>query len=598
EVTVFPQTVSAAAIAAGQLLFVPNVGATTAALVFQVRDDGGVLNGGVDLDGSANTLTFNVSVANAAAVAVDDADSTDENLVATGNVLGANPTTADSDADGPALQVAAVNSSGALVGNAITLPSGALLTLNGDGSYSYDPNGRFNYLITAAKALATGAVNVSATDSFTYTLLNGNTATVTITINGVESADDQLRGNGGGNAITGLTGIDFIDLSQGGDDSAAGGDGDDAIYLGGAMTSADVITGGIGDDQLGLQGDYSGGLTLNPGVIIDTIVLLDGADTRFGDPGTSFYSYFITTVNGNVAPGGTLIINSNQLRVGENFIFDGSAETDGGFILYTGGGDNDLTGGDQSDGFFFGSGTFDANDVVDGGPGPDDQVAFFGNYVIVFTATQLIEIETIVPLSGPDRGQPFFSYSLTMNDGNVLAGEQMTVNAAQLKPAESLTLDGSAETDGSFRLIGGYGNDILIGSQGNDLIFGNPGDDLITGEGGADTLTGMAGADTFIYNDKSESTGLARDIIADFAVGDLIDLSAIDADETSGVDAFTFIGSAAFSSTAGQLRAFEDVGQPGRWFVEGDVDGDGLADFALQVTVADFDPVTASDFIL
>ncbi|MGB3189234.1 MAG: VCBS domain-containing protein, partial [Limnoraphis sp.] len=65
------------------------------------------------------------------------------------------------------------------VGNQITLASGALLTLNADGSYNYDPNGQF-------EALNDGETD---TDTFSYTVDDGNggtdTATVNVTIDGV-----------------------------------------------------------------------------------------------------------------------------------------------------------------------------------------------------------------------------------------------------------------------------------------------------------------------------------------------------------------------------------------------------------------------------
>ena len=43
--------------------------------------------------------------------------------------------------------VVAVNGQSAAVGKTITLPSGALVTLQADGSYWYDPHGSFSYLI-------------------------------------------------------------------------------------------------------------------------------------------------------------------------------------------------------------------------------------------------------------------------------------------------------------------------------------------------------------------------------------------------------------------------------------------------------------------
>ena len=72
-----------------------------------------------------------------------------------------------------------VNGSAADVGTQITLPSGALLTLNADGSYVYDTNGQFEAL----------QVGETATDDFIYTVTDGQgssaSATVTITIDGV-----------------------------------------------------------------------------------------------------------------------------------------------------------------------------------------------------------------------------------------------------------------------------------------------------------------------------------------------------------------------------------------------------------------------------
>ena len=114
--------------------------------------------------------------------AQDDADSVGEDATATGNVLSDNGSGADSDFDGDTLTVTEVNGVAASVGTQITLPSGALLTLNSNGSYDYDPNGAFD-------ALDDGE---TATDSFTYQISDGNggfdTATVTMTINGDNDA--------------------------------------------------------------------------------------------------------------------------------------------------------------------------------------------------------------------------------------------------------------------------------------------------------------------------------------------------------------------------------------------------------------------------
>jgi hypothetical protein len=87
------------------------------------------------------------------------------------------------------------------------------------------------------------------------------------------------------------------------------------------------------------------------------------------------------------------------------------------------------------------------------------------------------------------------------------------------------------------------------------------------------------------------------DRILDFAAGsDKIDLSRIDADSAAAGDqAFAWIGSNAFGGSAGQLRAYQDGAN---WFVEGDTDGNGSADFVIQLTVTGPTPLSSGDFAL
>ena len=76
------QYISAADIAAGKLLFTPAANAfgdNYANFTFQVQDDGGTDNGGVDLDPTPNTITFNVSPINHAPAGADKAITTAEN---------------------------------------------------------------------------------------------------------------------------------------------------------------------------------------------------------------------------------------------------------------------------------------------------------------------------------------------------------------------------------------------------------------------------------------------------------------------------------------------------------------------------------------
>ena len=89
------------------------------------------------------------------------------------------------------VHVSAVNGSSADVGNAITLASGATLTLNADGSYTYDPT-----TITGIESQPVGTF----ADSFTYTAMDGHgdvaDATVAITVNIPEEPVDAQNDTG------------------------------------------------------------------------------------------------------------------------------------------------------------------------------------------------------------------------------------------------------------------------------------------------------------------------------------------------------------------------------------------------------------------
>ena len=89
----------------------------------------------------------------------------------------------DTDPEDDPLMVVEVNADPANIGSPIRLPSGALLTLNDDGTFVYNPNGAFDSLDEGDEA---------AIDTFSYTVSDDfggfDTATVTITIDGVNDA--------------------------------------------------------------------------------------------------------------------------------------------------------------------------------------------------------------------------------------------------------------------------------------------------------------------------------------------------------------------------------------------------------------------------
>ncbi|WP_050532388.1 M10 family metallopeptidase C-terminal domain-containing protein [Pseudaestuariivita atlantica] len=160
--------------------------------------------------------------------------------------------------------------------------------------------------------------------------------------------------------------------------------------------------------------------------------------------------------------------------------------------------------------------------------------------------------------------------------------------------ADNLRGDGAANV-----LSGGGVSDRLYGRAGNDTLDGGAGADAFYGNLGADEMTGGPGAvrDRFIYFQANE-TGVGpgnRDVITDFTPGeDRIELSRIDADITQGFkQRFDFVGDAAFSGTAGELR-FEQQG--GITVVQADRDGDGVADMEIELTGTH--TLTVDDFLI
>jgi predicted extracellular nuclease len=363
-VTLMPATFTVQDLIDGKVSFKADAnayGSTEGTISFAVIDD----DGNVAVPGSL--LSVDVTPVDDAPVAQPDAVTTKENAVGTGNVFNNNGSGADNDIDGPALSVSAVNGSAANVGQQITLASGAKLTLNSDGTYSYDPNGQFNALTDPAS----GAVNNSATDTFTYTLTGGNTVTVTMTVTGVESTDDVYYGNGADNTITGTDGNNVFIVNQGGNDTIIAKGGNDYIYHGDTLTAADSNNGGAGTDVIGLIGNYELTLGVNSLVGIERLAMYSGS--LIGGP---HVNYSITTVDANVAAGERLSVMGNTLLSDEKLVFNGSAETDGSFFILAGAADDILVGGEQKDDIF-GAGGADqlfgrgGNDYLVGGMGAD-----------------------------------------------------------------------------------------------------------------------------------------------------------------------------------------------------------------------------------
>ena len=131
-----------------------------------------------------------------------------------------------------------------------------------------------------------------------------------------------------------------------------------------------------------------------------------------------------------------------------------------------------------------------------------------------------------------------------------------------------------------------------VGGAGNDILIANAAENRLTGGGGGDIFT-FTERDAQLGWQRSDGKKMLSDTILDFVSGqDRIDLSAIDAVRgTEANDAFTWIGAAAFSNAAGQLRA---VAVGGQFRIEGDTDGNGVADLVI---IASGPTILAGDFV-
>ena len=150
-------------------------------------------------------------------------------------------------------------------------------------------------------------------------------------------------------------------------------------------------------------------------------------------------------------------------------------------------------------------------------------------------------------------------------------------------------------------LDGRNGNDQLLGLGGTDTLLGGAGSDALIGGAGANSLNGGFGTDRYIYQSLAQSTPGVRDTIASFdqagsAIGDLLDLSLLDANATlAGRQAFKWGG------TTNRDKGFLWVANSGnQTIVNGNVDGDAAAEFSIAIADGEVGALaySAADFVL
>jgi Ca2+-binding RTX toxin-like protein len=404
------------------------------------------------------------------------------------------------------------------------------------------------------------------------------------------SGNDYFRGSFGDDTLLGLDGNDRFNMTDGGADTVDGGAGDDKFFFrDGSFLQSDKIDGGTGSNILILSGTFGGGdvsVTFNA----DTMV---NVDTIRLDP---THDYRLTLNDGNVADGQTLTVRGNFLVVDDILTLDASDVSHGHVVGIGGSGLDVFTAGaaqvtflgnGQADTFFMG-GNLTSDDVIDGGDpfGSKDVVDLDGDYSagIVFTATMIRNVGEIDFEAGN-------SYDITTDDATVRKGETLLITS-NTDFGETFIFDGSAETNGYFDILGGFGDDIITGGKRDDFIDGDSGNNVLNGGGGgdillgcdnqdtinggagddqivgdfsADTLRGGAGFDTFFYGFSLESTSTSFDTIIGFnADEDLLSpsllINAVDTALTTGtLSMISFDSDLAAAVGAGELGASHAV---------------------------------------
>jgi Ca2+-binding RTX toxin-like protein len=423
------------------------------------------------------------------------------------------------------------------------------LTLTGGSNGSWVEGGEGNDVI-------------AATGSGTLTLGAG-TGDDTITIGGFTGGFVHLAG---GNDTLRITGGGGYNLDMG----EYGGMGRDKVVIQSLTAGLDVRGFDSGEHGDVLDLSAFGADPLGTGVL--TIVAA-GSDAYIQNVAGGWRIWFYGVQAGNLSSYNLGVNNPLYAPVGMTLDAP-SYDVDAWQTQVIGGDGNDTIRGHGGSDMLYGGGGADwidggaAQDTLDGGSGSDVLTGGTGH-------------DSVWGGDGSD-----------LLDGG--AGDDTIVGGAGIDTVSYAAATAGVEIDLSWledQNTRGAGTDTLISIEN---LIGSGFADVLAGDAGANVLSGGGGNDRFVFGDSARS---ARDTIADFTSGDVIDLSAIDANGAAAGDAaFEFIDASGFGGRAGQLRA---TGSGTSWLVEADLNGDGIADFSIAVTTTiPISGLAASDFLL
>jgi Ca2+-binding RTX toxin-like protein len=367
--------------------------------------------------------------------------------------------------------------------------------------------------------------------------LGGNDTYVIDDVN--DEIDETVAGSGGDDLVRSWitfalsTNFERLELLGGANIDGTGNTLNNTIT---GNSGANTLDGGDGNDIL--NGGAGGADALIGGLGNDTFVLGSGTDTVSDASGTDTIT---STINRSLALFTTI----------ENLILQGTAVQGTGNALR-----NAITGNN-------------AANLLDGGSNIDTMAGGLGNDTYLVTAGDVL---TETSGKGTDTVRASQTYALA--------------TTANIEKLETISVSATTTIN-------------LTGNALAQTIIGNNGVNKITGGGGKDTMSGKNGRDTFDFNALSDMTksGSTTDVITDFTRGqDKIDLNTIDANsKLGGNQNFTFLTAkgAAFTGVAGQLH-YKALGA--NTLIEGDIDGNRTADFAILLTGNKI--LAKTDFIL
>jgi Ca2+-binding RTX toxin-like protein len=455
-----------------------------------------------------------------------------------------------------------------------------------------------------------------------------NTARADIMSGG--DGDDTIlieAGGGNGSNANGDAGNDTLhDFSLVGHNTMNGGSGDDLLI---AETTTSAFLGGDGNDTFRAMAastlnTFTGGVG---GDIYEFAAGSDATIVELADEGTDTLRTASATFNlADVANIENLTGTSSttgQTLTGNSAdnVVTGSAFAD---TLDGGGGTDTLAGGAGDDTYTFNG----LETLVEAANGGTDSVISSVDVVLGDNIENITLVGTATAATGNALANVLTGNSLANvltggagNDTYILSdldqlveaagGGTDTVNSAVsftlAANFENLVLAGAALTGKgnavANAITGNASANKFYGLAGGDTISAGSGNDWLDGGTGRDVMTGGTGKDIFDFNRVAETgkTATSRDVIKDFThLSDDINLANIDASsKAAGNNAFTFIGTANYHKVAGELRyiRYDAAGTASdKTLVTGDINGDGLSDFQIELT--GLKTLSAADFVL